>query len=300
MTPDPSADKDTVAARLREARRRLGDKGIETAELDARLLLSHVLDCGPMDLYLQQERELTQEEAAALGALLARRECREPLSQILGEKEFWSLPFKVTKDVLTPRPDSETLIETALAKITDRSAPLRLLDLGTGSGCLLLSLLSELPNASGMGLDISGAALAVARGNAERLGLSDRTGFLLSDWTSALDPDAKFDVILSNPPYIGLDEKQDLSPDVRDYEPGQALFAGPEGLDEYRKLIGQLPAFLAADGFVLFEIGAGLAAALKALLRDADVEKIEVFQDLGGRDRCVFWRVGENGEKTGQ
>ncbi|MFC7047989.1 peptide chain release factor N(5)-glutamine methyltransferase [Emcibacter nanhaiensis] len=290
MTADLPAEKNTVAARLREGRRRLAACGIDTAELDARLLLSHVLGCGPMELYLQQDRQLTAPEAGCFKAVLARREQREPLSQILGEKEFWSLTFRVTKDVLTPRPDSETLIEVALARIPDRAAPLRILDLGTGSGCLLLSLLSELPNASGVGLDISDAALDVARDNAKRLGFADRTDFLISDWTRALDPEEKFDIILSNPPYIGEAEKDSLPPEVRHYEPESALYAGAEGLDDYRKLIDQLPDFLAPGGYILFEIGAGQAAAARALLQARGVSDVEVIQDLAGKDRCVCWR----------
>ena len=280
----------TVQYALKAARRELEGIGIETAELDARLLLSHVLGCGPMDLYLQQERELTSAEAAAFRDLLSRRRRREPVSQILGEKEFWSLTFRVTGDVLTPRPDSETLIEVALAKTADRMAPLRILDLGTGSGCLLLSLLSELPRATGVGVDVSEPALAVAEDNARRLGLADRAEFILSDWTEALDPAEKFDIILSNPPYIGEREKDSLPPEVRLYEPDRALYAGEEGLDDYRKLIDQLPDYLASGGTILFEIGAGQAQALRHLLTAAGMPDPEFFQDLAGKDRCVRWR----------
>ncbi|WP_417320763.1 peptide chain release factor N(5)-glutamine methyltransferase [Emcibacter sp.] len=290
MTPDLSQAKGTVAFWLREVRNSLAACDIETAELDARVLLAHVLGCTPMNVYLQQDRELTESEVGFLEKLLARRRQREPLSHILGEKEFWSLSFKVTPDVLTPRPDSETLIQAALDKIRDRTAPLRILDLGTGSGCLLLSLLSELQNASGLGLDISEAALAVARENAERLGLSERAIFIKSDWTSALARKEKFDVILSNPPYIGLSEKESLPPEVREFEPERALYSGEEGLDDYRKLITRLPDFLAVDGFILFEIGAGQGASLKELLSNAGIREIEIIKDLAGRDRCVAWR----------
>ncbi len=284
------SEKNNVRFRLKSARLRLEACGIETAELDARLLLAHILGCAPMDIYLQQDRVLTNNEGEAFDQLLNRRVKREPVSQILGQKEFWSLSFKVTRDVLTPRPDSETLIEVALGRIKDRTAPLRILDLGTGSGCLLLALLSELPRARGIGVDISPAALDVARENAERLGFSDRTTFYESDWTTALNPAEKFDIILSNPPYIALSEQASLPPDVRLYEPEQALYSGEEGLDDYRKLIEQLPGFLQPNGFILFEIGAGQASDLENILRHAGASAVEIFKDLAGLDRCICWK----------
>ncbi|MBY0431580.1 MAG: peptide chain release factor N(5)-glutamine methyltransferase, partial [Rhodospirillales bacterium] len=187
----------TLGDALRAATGRLGAAGVEAARLDARVLIAHALGIEPLSVVTRQERVLTAEEEEAVEALIARREHREPVSHIVGRREFWSLSFTVTAATLAPRPDSETIVETALDHIADRQAPLRVLDFGTGTGCLLLALLSELPNARGIGIDRSQAALTVAGDNARRLGLAQRAEFRLGDWGRGLD--GLFDVIISNP-----------------------------------------------------------------------------------------------------
>ena len=196
---------------------------------------------------------------------MARRLRREPMAYILGEREFWSLPLRVSPAVLVPRPESETVVEAALESIADRAAPLRILDLGTGSGCLLLALLSELPHASGLGIDRSAAALAIARANAERLGLADRAAFREGDWGYGLA--GPFDVIVSNPPYVARTDARNLAPEVFAFEPQEALFAGADGLDAYRALAPDCARLLAQDGVTCLEIGQGQGASVAAILR---------------------------------
>lgn len=266
----------------------LQQSGIEEASLDARLLITDTLDIPSIDFALNGEQEISTSDVARVMKRVSLRQSRIPMSQIFGEKEFWSLSFKVTKDTLTPRPDSETLIENALNQIDDKDENLMVLDMGTGTGCLLLSLLSELPNASGLGIDISEAALAVASENAADLNLSERAAFKISSWTENLDPSLKFDLIISNPPYIGLSEKDDLSPEVRDNEPGTALFSGDEGLDDYRQIADQVSSFLKPGGFVVLEIGYLQAVSVSDIFTKAGFKSIATFQDLGGRDRALI------------
>jgi len=207
------------------------------------------------------------------------------MSSILGRREFWSLDFVVTPDTLAPRPDSETLIEAVLAALPDRSAPLSLVDFGTGTGCLLLTLLSELPNAEGIGIDISRPALAIAGGNAKRLGLADRCRFLCSDWSAALE--GRFDLIISNPPYIPSGDIAGLEPEVARFEPLSALDGGADGLDAYRALAAQIPPLLKPGGIGAFEVGAGQAPQVAALLAEAGLTPRGIHRDLGGIERVV-------------
>jgi release factor glutamine methyltransferase len=223
-------------------------------------------------------------DEAMFTALVARRADGEPLAYIIGRREFWSLDLAVTPDVLIPRPDSETLIEAALAACRDRP-PATILDLGTGSGALVLAALSEWPRARGLGVDCSAAAVAVARGNAERLGFARRAVFAQGDW--GIGVRGRFDLILANPPYVEADAA--LSPEVR-REPAGALFAGADGLDAYRVLVPQLPGLLAGNGVVALEIGHSQAAAVLALAAAAGMTGV-VKRDLGGRDRCVVLRA---------
>lgn len=215
--------------------------------------------------------------------LVDRRVAGEPVAYIIGAREFWSLDLKVTPDVLIPRPDSETLIVAALE--ARKTPPQRILDLGTGSGALLLAALSEWPQATGLGVDASPAALAVAKGNAEHLGFGARTAFRLGNWGEGLHE--RFDLVLSNPPYV--EDKAELSVEVRDHEPASALFAGPEGLDDYRRLVPQLPGLLADSGVAILEIGSTQAAAVLALATAAGLSGT-VRQDLAGLDRCLVLR----------
>lgn len=270
-----------------KAIRRLENAGCDTAVLDADLLISAALSLDRLDFILDPGRTVGAQQVNAFDALIARRAKREPVAQILGEKEFWGLDFKVSRDCLTPRPDSETLIEAALTSITDKNMALNILDLGTGSGCLLLSLMSELPNSSGMGVDISKKALRLAKKNAERHGLMMRCDFIQSDWAENLPPPLCFDIILCNPPYIAHTEAPSLSPDVRDYEPHGALFAGDDGLADYKRLAKILPGFSHQGTKVFLEIGHTQGITVAEIFGKTAARNIHIIQDLAGRDRCV-------------
>jgi len=260
---------------------------IRTARLDVDLLLGMALGLDPLEIILDPCRKVPDHEAAAFAALLARRAAREPMSQILGKKAFWSLEFKVSRDCLTPRPDSEILIESALKVIPDRNKSLKILDLGTGSGCLLLSLMAELPGSRGVGIDISARALMLAQDNADRLGFGDRCEFIKSDWAAQLPPSAEFDIILANPPYIARAERAGLDPDVRDYEPEIALFAGDGGLKEYKKLAKIIPQLIAVGGHAFLEIGWRQGSRVRDIFNKTPAENITIIADLAGRDRCI-------------
>lgn len=273
----------TLAQALREATERLAAAGVDSPARDARVLAAHVLDLKPDALIFAGARLLTQPELAALEAAVTARGNRQPVSQITGQRLFWGRIFRVTPDVLDPRPETETLVEQALA------APFtRVLDLGTGTGCILLTLLAECPAATGLGLDLSPAALDVARGNAAALGLAARARFAVSDWYQACE--GPFDLIVSNPPYIAQDEMATLSPEVRDWEPHLALTPGGDGLDAYRAIAEGAPDHLAPAGRLMVEIGPTQAAAVAALFLAAGLTEIVVTPDLDGRDRVVSAR----------
>ena len=249
-----------------------------TARLDVELLLAHALDI-PRNMLLLDQHDLTVPSGFA--ALVDRRLAGEPVAYITGVRDFWTISVHVTPDVLIPRPDSETLIEAAIAHFGVRS-PQRILDLGTGSGALLLAALDQWPAAQGRGVDISPAALAVARGNAERLGMADRAVFQQGDWAEGVTD--RFDLILINPPYIAQDEP--LAGDVL-REPKGALFAGPEGLDDYRRIAPMLPRLLAEGGVAAIEIGHDQRASVSTLLSDQGFE-VAVRHDLAGHARCLI------------
>lgn len=270
---------------LRHASVRLRQARIESARLDARVLLGYVLGIDGMTLFVHPERPIAADEMTRFEAILRRRERREPVSHIIGQREFWSLPFHVTANTLDPRPDTETLVETILDAVPERNAPLRLLDFGTGSGCILLALLSELPNAQGLGIDISQAALAVARGNAEALGLAERVEFQEGNWGQGLE--GYFDIIVSNPPYIPENDIDGLEPEVSHYEPRTALNGGADGLDCYRILIPDCWRLLADKGRLAFEVGQGQAQAVQTMLIASEFNSIEIRHDLAGIARCV-------------
>ncbi|GGF71495.1 release factor glutamine methyltransferase [Terasakiella brassicae] len=278
----------TIAYAIQMVCNRFEKVGIENARFEARLLLCHVLGVETQILIGYPERDISQDDMDCLEALIKRREGREPMSHILGEREFWSLPFKVTKDTLTPRPDSETLIEAVLHHIPDMMRNLRVLDLGTGTGCLLLSVLSEYQQASGLGVDISPAALEVAKENARNLGLETHSDFQLGNWGAGISE--KFDLILSNPPYIALSDKEMLAPEVVQFEPDSALFAGPDGLDDYRKLALALVDVLREDGLAVLEIGINQGDAVSELMENAGLCVLERPKDLSGIERCVIIR----------
>jgi len=265
----------------------LEETGNETSRLDVDLLLGAALGLEALDIILNPSRQISGHEAAAFRTLLGRRAAREPMSQILGKKAFWNHEFKVSRDCLTPRPDSEILIGSALKVIPDRNRPLKILDLGTGSGCLLLSLMSECPNSMGTAVDISDKALALARENAGRLGFLERCEFIQSDWAEKLPASLKFDIILCNPPYIAYEEMADLAPDVRDYEPHMALFAEDGGCGEYKRLARIIPKLVTEDGHVFLEIGHGQGTEVVDIFKKAGAINIRILPDLAGRDRCI-------------
>lgn len=271
---------------LRGLTARFSAAGIDTARLDARLLLAEVLAVEPLRLVTHPEMVLTAQQQTAIEAMAVRRQHREPISHILGRRGFWTLDLRVSADTLDPRPDTETLVQGVLERITDRLAPLRILDLGTGSGCILLALLTELPAATGLGLDQSPAALAVAADNARRNHLSERAGFGLGDWGQGLRE--TFDVIVSNPPYIPDGEIASLEPEVARFEPLSALAGGPDGLDCYRRIIPQMAVLLRSGGIAGFEFGAGQADDVAAMMSAAGFVATEKMVDLGGIERCVF------------
>ena len=278
----------TIAECLRAATAVLAEAGVDSARLDARLLLGEVLGRDAGWLFNHGDDSLDEKSEAAFAALIGRRRERQPMSLILGRREFWSLDFTVTRDTLAPRPDSETLIEAVLAELPDRTQPLSLLDLGTGTGCLILALLSELPKARGTAVDIDPATLAVATGNAERLGLSGRASFVRSNWFEKID--GRFDVILSNPPYIKSDDIAGLDPEVARFEPIGALDGGADGLDAYRFLISGADKYLTEEGLIAFEVGAGQAPDVAALLAKAGFASCSIHRDLAGIERSVMAR----------
>jgi len=262
--------------------------GIESPETDARLLMAHALGIDRAELIVNGERALKPDEIEAISALATRRLRREPVARIFGCKEFWNLTLAVTPDVLVPRPETETVVEAALDAVVRgalQMEKLRILDIGTGSGALLLALLSELPNAVGTGTDISAAALVVAHENAERNGLAVRCRFAACDIAAGLA--GPFDLIVSNPPYVARGDIAALAPDVRDYDPAIALDGGSDGLDAYRAIAAQAPGLLAPGGKLIVELGAGQEAAVRALFTKAGLTVAPALDDLAGIPRAL-------------
>jgi release factor glutamine methyltransferase len=272
----------TIAEAIRSGAARLAAAGIEGARLEARLLLAHALAMRPEQVLLSPDMAVDPE---AYDRLVARRAAREPLALILGHREFWSLDFAVSPDTLVPRPDSETLIEAALAALPRRETVRRVLDLGTGTGCLLLAALTEFPAAFGIGLDRVPAAVRLAQHNAATIGLVTRTAFLCGDWAAPLA--GRFDLILCNPPYIPAGDIAGLMPDVARYEPVSALSGGADGLDAYRAVIPSLPGLLGDGGVAVLEVGQGQAQAVAAL-GTAGGLRVSVRSDLSGIERAVI------------
>lgn len=261
--------------------------GVDSPVLDARLLLERATGVARIEILTDPYRELAPEAVLSLEALVQRREAREPVSHILGRRAFWNFELAVTPDVLTPRPETEFLVQAALERTPIGAAP-RVLDLGVGSGAILLAILNERPAAHGVGLDLSPAALAVARANAQRLGLADRTEWLEAGFAAA--PLGPFDLIVSNPPYIPADEIQALQPEVARFEPRLALDGGADGLDAYRTLAPLLAPRLTQNGTVLLEVGAGQASHVQLLLAEAGLIVEEVRRDLAGHGRVILAR----------
>lgn len=275
----------TIRAALAHGRSRLAGSNSESSALDARVLLGHVTGLTREELIVEEARELSQAEWERFDALIERRRACEPVAYLVGEKEFFGLSFKVTSDTLIPRPDTETLIEVALGFCRELTHPPRILDLGTGSGAILLALLHACPTASGVGIDRSALALDVARQNARDLGLTERAHFVQGNWAAGLD--GPFDVIVTNPPYINTADMTDLMPDVVRFEPAGALDGGPDGLDPLRLIAPDAVRLLSSPGLFCAEIGLGQAQAAKAILEQERFQAVKCVPDLNNIPRCI-------------
>jgi release factor glutamine methyltransferase len=279
----------TVETARRALTTRFKSASIESAELDARILTGHALGLDLTGLISAAQRQLTPDESARLAEFARRRLAGEPVGRILGEKEFWGLPLQLSSATLVPRPDTETVVELALELLRaggglDRA--LRIADLGTGSGAILLALLSELPAAQGFGTDISEGALHTASANAARTGLSERATFVACDYASGLT--GPFDLIVSNPPYIRSADIEDLAAEVRNHDPLAALDGGADGLDAYRALIPQAAGLLAPGGSLVVEAGQGQSGPIEAFMTNAGLTPATAPKaDLAGIPRAV-------------
>lgn len=295
MTPEGLATSKTVAGLRRYVSHRLrrsfgNERYTLTPDLDARLLVGHALGLDAAGLIVHADRPVSDADVARIIALAERRIAGEPVARIVGEKEFWSLPLRLSPETLVPRPDTETLVEAALAFVRREGRerePLTILDLGTGSGAILLALLSELPAATGVGVDIAESAARTARENAERLGLARRARFVVADWAAGIL--GRFDLVVSNPPYIRHEEIPGLPLEVRRFDPDIALNGGADGLAAYREIINGLEAILAQEGRAFLEVGADQAAVVAELAELLDLEAVP-HKDLVGIDRVVELR----------
>jgi release factor glutamine methyltransferase len=275
----------TLLQAWQSAKGRLEAAGLTGPVIDARLLVEAAADATRADIVGDPHRALTPEQEATFEDYVARRARREPVSHILGRKGFWKIMLSVNPHVLTPRPDTEVIVDLALKSFPERM-PFQMLDLGVGSGAILLSILAERPAAKGLGIDVSEEALAVARENAANLGLANQVALLRGDWTSGLGA-ASFDLVVSNPPYIASAVIEELEPEVRDHEPRLALDGGPDGLDAYRILAPEILRVLKPGGMFAVEIGYDQKAPVEALFKAAGATGVHTLLDLANRDRVV-------------
>jgi release factor glutamine methyltransferase len=277
----------SIESARRDLAQRFRQAGLESPELDARLIVGHALALDHAALAAQARRVLTPADAAAISGLATRRLAHEPVARIFGHKEFWGLPLKLNSETLVPRPETETVVEAALAAV-DGSRALRIADLGTGSGALLLALLSELPSACGIGTDLSAAAIGCARDNAAALGLARRVSFVACDYAAALE--GPIDLLVANPPYIARGDIAALPREVRDFDPERALDGGPDGLDGYRAIAADARRVLAPGGVLVLELGFGQLAAVTSLLAAAGPGSTTIKHDLAGVARALVMR----------
>lgn len=280
---------DEITRRLRGA---LAAAGVDTAALDARIFVRQGAGFSDADLITNGQALLPVQVIEKIENMLSRRVAGEPVSRIVGGREFWSLFFKVTQDTLDPRPDTETLVAAAL-KNAPLDRPIRILDLGTGTGCILISLLTELPHATGVAVDINPGALAVARENAIRHGVESRIEFRHGSWFEPIGQSESFHLIVSNPPYIPAKDIESLSREVRKHDPILALSGGDDGLDAYKIILDGMKKHLACGGRALFEIGQGQEGDLTRLVEDSTLYVRESYTDLGGIVRVVEMSCGE-------
>ncbi len=282
----------SVGAARRHLAQAFRAAGLDTPDLDARVLVGHALGLDASGVATASDRRLTAGEARQLEASLARRLAREPVARIVGRKEFWGRDFLIGPATLVPRPETELVVETALGlgdAFEQRRRPLRVADLGTGSGAILISLLAEWPEAIGVGTDIDPRALDIARNNARRLGVDDRAGFVAGDFGSALG--GGFDLVVSNPPYVRTSDIEALAPEVRDYDPRRALDAQADGLAAYRALARDIVRLLAPRGIVVVEVGQGQASFVSSLFRAVGLAMWgDPRRDLAGIERVLCAR----------
>ncbi|CAL1690311.1 Release factor glutamine methyltransferase [Brevundimonas subvibrioides] len=278
-------DTPTLVSAWKAAQGELKAARIDSPAIDARLLLEAASGASRLDILTDPHRPLTPDQQAALAGYLERRLRREPVSRILGRKGFWKIMLNVTPDVLSPRPDTETILDIAMLAFEPLQA-FNVIDLGTGSGAILLAVLSERPGSHGVGTDISSEALAVARENAANLGLDGRATFLRTEWAAGFG-DASFDLVVSNPPYIPSGDIPGLDPEVRDHDPVLALDGGPDGLQAYRDLAPEIARILKPGGVFAVEIGWDQGPQVKALFEAAGLTDVKVVKDLGDRHRVV-------------
>jgi len=287
--PDPEDRHPRLGAVYRQLRARFRDASLDTPDLDAQLLVCHALGIEPIKLVSEPQRLIDPDQSRAIETVARRRLGREPVARIIGEREFWGLAFHLSAHTLEPRADTETLVEAVLQNLREQPAhPLRILDVGTGSGAVLTAILSERPAATGIGIDIAPGALETARTNARIHGLGDRARFVCMDFFNALD--GRFDLIVSNPPYIPTREIAGLAPEVADFDPQLALDGGDDGLDAYRRIFESAPDCLRQGGLIAVEIGMSQAAEVADIARNAGFSTSGPIRDLGNRDRVVLAR----------
>lgn len=276
----------TLGDLIRDAAGRLAAAGVDSPRLDAEWLAAHAFGLTRGALRRAGPTVPDPEAVARFAALVDRRAGREPLQRIVGSWEFWGLELELGPETLIPRPDTETVVEAVLRRRPDRAAPLAILDLGTGTGAILLALVTEYPYAWGVGTDVSPAALTIAARNARRLNLSHRAAFICGDWDAALA--GRFDVVVANPPYIPDTEIDGLMPEVALHEPRRALAGGPDGLAPYRTIAAALPRLLGPGGLAALEHGADQGASVRGILTGAGLRAAETVRDLGGRERVTL------------
>jgi release factor glutamine methyltransferase len=279
----------TVALILGEIAGALTEAGFDEARRRARRLLAAALGLTQEEVFARTDRMVTEEEGERIAALLRRALTHEPLSRIQGKREFWGLDFTLSAETLDPRPETETVVEAVVARLTDRDRPYHFLDFGTGTGCLLLALLTEFPRGYGIGIDRAWGAATTARGNALQLAFGDRAGFAVGDWAAAIN--GKFDAIVANPPYIPTGEIAALPPEVRDFDPVLALDGGVDGLGAYWRIAHDVSQLLAPDGIFACEVGAGQDVAVAGILSARGLALDAVVPDLTGVARCVVARL---------
>jgi len=288
---------ETIASARIALTRSFAAAALDSPDLDARILIGHALGLAPAGMVSQGSRQLTTAERAAIAALAQRRLAHEPIARIVGVKEFWGLPFALNAETLVPRPETETVVEAALAALgSRRQSALRIADLGTGSGALLAALLSECPAATGVGTDLSAAAIACAQRNARALQLQERTVFMVCDYGAALN--GPFDLLVSNPPYVRRGDIPRLQPEVRLFEPARALDGGVDGLHGYRAIAADAHRLLAPNGLIVVELGAGQSGPVTALFSAAGLAVASTRSDLAGVARALSARLFHLGHES--